>query len=210
MPLDAPANGNLAALVDPGTLLGIERDVAGHVAAILAALGITPDHNTRETPERVARMLVRDVCAGRFAPRPAITDFPNAAGLDQVYAVGPIAVRSCCAHHLVPILGQAWIGVLPSERIIGLSKFHRLTDWVMARPQIQEEATEQLADVIEDAIAPTGLAVVVRARHLCTAWRGVRDEASLMTTSVIRGAFREKPAARAEFMALIAGMGFHA
>lgn len=208
MPLDGPANANLAALLPPGALAAIESDVTRHVAGILAALRIAPDHNTTDTPARVARMLVHEVCAGRFAPRPAITDFPNAANLDQIYAVGPIAVRSCCAHHLVPILGEAWIGVLPSQRIIGLSKFHRLTEWIMARPQIQEEATEQLADAIEDAIAPNGLGVVVRARHFCTAWRGVRDGPSLMTTSVMRGAFREKREARAEFMALIAGMGF--
>lgn len=209
MTVDGPANANLAALLPDGALAAAESDVKRHVAGILAALGIAPDHNTRDTPERVARMLVHEVCAGRFAPCPTITDFPNAANLDQIYAVGPIAVRSCCAHHLVPILGEAWIGVLPGERIIGLSKFHRLTEWIMARPQIQEEATEQLADAIENAIAPLGLGVIVRARHFCTAWRGVRDGPSVMTTSVMRGAFRDKKEARAEFMSLVAGMGYN-
>lgn len=204
----APANRNIAAALTPDDLAAMQRDVARHVAGLLEALGIAPDHNTQATPGRVARMLINEVFAGRYQPMPELTDFPNIGPPDQLYAVGPIAVRSCCAHHLVPIIGQAWIGVLPDERIIGLSKFHRLTEWIMARPQIQEEATEQLADALQQAIAPLGLGVIVRARHLCCAWRGVRDEPSLMTTSVMRGSLRSKPEARAELMSLLAGMGF--
>jgi len=186
----------------------IEEEVACCVADMLSALRISNSPHTAETPRRVARMLVREVFAGRFEPAPELTDFPNAKNIDQVYAVGPITFRSCCAHHLVPILGQAWVGIVPSERLIGLSKFHRLTNWIMARPQVQEEATEQLANALEEAIEPRGLAVVVRAKHFCCIWRGVRDEPTLMTTSVMRGLLRDGPAAHAEFMALIAGMGY--
>jgi GTP cyclohydrolase I len=207
MPLDQPANGNLAGLSDDD-MTAMESRVARHVAGILDALRIAPDHNTMGTPDRVARMFVREIFAGRYTPMPSLTDFPNIGRLDQIYAVGPIAFRSCCAHHLVPILGQAWVGVLPGERLIGLSKFHRLTAWIMSRPQIQEEATEQLANALADAINPRALAVIVRGKHFCTAWRGVRDEPSVLTTSVMRGAFIEKPEARAEFMSLIAGMGY--
>jgi GTP cyclohydrolase IA len=207
LPLDQPANGSIAATVSEHDLDVMELAVARHVAHMLDALQIARDHNTADTPRRVARMLVREVCAGRHQPMPVLTDFPNTSDLDQIYAVGPIAFRSCCAHHLLPIIGNAWIGVLPGERLIGLSKFHRLTEWVMARPQIQEEATEQLADALA-VIQPRGLAVVVRGKHYCTAWRGVRDEPSLMTTSVMRGLFRDKPEARAELMTLIHGMGF--
>jgi GTP cyclohydrolase I len=205
-----PANGTFARTLTESELEQMEREVATHVAGMLAALLIEPDHNTTETPGRVARMLVREVFTGRYTAPPPITDFPNVHNLDQIYAVGPIAFRSCCAHHLVPILGQAWIGVLPSDRLIGLSKFHRLTHWIMARPQIQEEATEQLASVIVDMMKPRAVAVVVRARHFCTAWRGVRDEPSMLVTSVMRGVFRDKPEARAELMTLIGGMGFGA
>lgn len=186
----------------------MQRSVADHVAGILDALKIEQDHNTADTPERVARMWVREIFAGRYEPMPCLTDFPNAKGMDQLYAVGPVAVRSCCAHHLVPILGQAWIGVIPGERLIGLSKFHRITNWIMARPQIQEEATEQLAAVLDDCLKPQGLGLIVRAKHFCTAWRGVRDEPSVMTTSVMRGLFRDDPAVRAEFMTLLGGMRF--
>ena len=98
--------------------------------------------------------------------------------------------------------------MLPGERLVGLSKFHRLTEWVMARPQIQEEATQQLAEELDIALAPKGLGVVIRAKHFCTAWRGVRDEPSVMVTSVVRGVLRDEPEARSEFMALIGGMGF--
>jgi GTP cyclohydrolase I len=197
-------NGTLTAT----QMAEIEGEVALCVHDMLSALRIRPDHNTESTPARVARMLVREIFAGRYEAPPEVTDFPNVTELDQVYAVGPIAFRSCCAHHLVPILGQAWIGVLPGTRLIGLSKFHRLTHWIMARPQIQEEATQQLADTIDVEIEPKGLGVIIRAKHFCTAWRGVRDEPSMMTTSVMRGVFREEPEAKAEFMSLIAAMGF--
>lgn len=207
MPLDdLAANGNIADLVpDLGQM---EADAGAAVSALLTALRIPIDHNTEETAARVARMFVREVFAGRYAPMPALTRFPNVRNVDQIYAVGPIAFRSCCAHHLVPILGRVWIGVLPGEWLIGLSKFHRLTQWIMSRPQIQEEATDQLAAALDEVISPPGLGVIVKAKHLCTAWRGVRDEPSELTTSVMRGAFFTNPAARAELMTLIGGMGY--
>jgi GTP cyclohydrolase I len=153
-------------------------------------------------------MYLREVFKGRYQPRPPVTDFPNAKALDEVYTVGPITVRSACSHHLVPIMGQAWIGVIPSERVIGLSKFNRLTEWVMSRPQIQEEAAIQLADEIEALIQPKALAVVLRAQHLCMTWRGVRESQTSMTTSIMRGIFRDKPEAREEFLSIIKGQGF--
>jgi GTP cyclohydrolase I len=127
--------------------------------------------------------------------------------LDEVYTVGPIAVRSACSHHLVPIVGQAWIAVKPSDRVIGLSKFNRLVEWVMSRPQIQEEATVMLADCIEQLIEPQGLAVIIKAQHLCMSWRGVRDLGTTMTTSVMRGIFLDVPSARAEVLTLLGGQG---
>jgi GTP cyclohydrolase I len=206
----ARGNLNVAEFLEDGDLAAMENVIAGHVHGILQALAINiaDDHNAAETPERVARMFVREMCAGRFEPRPKVTCFENVRDIDQLYAVGPIAVRSCCAHHLCPIEGEAWCGVIPTDRVVGLSKFSRLASWIMARPQMQEEATVQLADEIEEAIRPRGLAVVVRARHTCMTWRGVRDRESLMTTSVTRGALRDSSAARAEFFAMIGGQGF--
>ena len=203
-------NGNLSDALIPGDLDRMQATISGHVAGIIEALGIDADadHNMRGTADRVAKMYVREIFAGRFEPRPKLTDFPNVENLDQLYTVGPITIRSCCSHHLCPIEGEAWCGVIPSDRVIGLSKFTRIANWVMARPQIQEEATVQLADEIENAIHPLGLGVVVRAHHSCMGWRGVRDRSTTMATSVLRGALREKPEARAEFLAMIKGQSF--
>lgn len=197
------ANDNIAAHLEPGDVDAIELDVRRAAEGLLDALVIDTerDHNTRDTARRMARMLVREVYAGRYTPRPDITDFPNAKRLDELYTVGPIAVRSACSHHLVPILGHAWIGCIPGERVIGLSKFARLAEWVLARPQIQEEAAVQLADELEVLVRPRALGVVISAQHLCMSWRGVRDAGAAMTTSVMRGLFRESDSARAEFLA---------
>jgi GTP cyclohydrolase I len=148
-------------------------------------------------------MYLKEVFAGRYDAQPKITDFPNAKSLDQVYTLGPITVRSACSHHMVPITGRCWIGILPSDRVIGISKFVRLANWVLARPQIQEEATVQLADIIEELIKPKGLAVVIEATHQCMTWRGVKESETKMNTSVMRGAFRDEAETRAEFFRLI-------
>ena len=199
------ANDNIAPHLQPGELDQIEGNVRDAFQAVLDALVIDTDtdHNTRETAARVARMYVQEVFKGRYLPPPRVTDFPNAKHLDEIYTVGPITVRSACSHHFVPITGQCWIGVKPGERIIGLSKFNRLVEWVMARPQIQEEAAIMLADTIEGLIAPKGIAVIIKAEHLCMTWRGVKDGGTQMVTSVMRGFFRDEAKARAEFMELI-------
>lgn len=204
------ANDNIAPHLAPGDLDVIEVEVQQAIQAVLHALVIDTDtdHNTQDTAARVARMYVHEVFKGRYLPPPKITDFPNAKHLDEIYTVGPIAVRSACSHHFVPITGQCWIGVKPGERIIGLSKFNRLVEWVMARPQIQEEAAIMLADTIEDLIAPEGIAVIVKAKHLCMTWRGVKDNGTEMVTSVMRGIFRDEAKARAELMDILRGQGF--
>lgn len=203
-------NDNIAAHLHPGDLDTIEDEVAGHMSRVLAALVIDTDDdpNTQDTARRWARMIVREAFIGRYLPAPRATDFPNARHLDEIYTVGPINVRSTCAHHLLPILGQCWVAVKPTERIIGLSKFSRLAAWVLARPHIQEEAVIILADTIEHLIKPQGLAVVIRAEHQCMTFRGVRDTDSTMVTSVMRGFFREDDKARAEVMGLLRAQGF--
>ena len=204
------ANDNISKFINEYDLKEIQDNVEQAMVNLLDALVIDTenDHNTIETAKRVAKMYVHEVFKGRYLPAPKITDFPNAKNLDQIYTIGPITVRSACSHHLVPIMGQAWIGVIPNERVIGISKFNRLTEWIMARPQIQEESTVQLADEIERIITPKALAVVVKAQHMCMSWRGVRDTGSSMTTSVMRGLFRNDIAAREEFLSIIKGQGF--
>lgn len=129
----------------------------------------------------------------------------NAAHLNELMIVGPITVRSACSHRLCPIMDKVWIGVLPNAELalIGLSKYARLCDWVMSRPQIQEEAVVMLADEIERRVRPDGLAVVMRADHFCMHWRGVKDDRSAMTNSVMRGAFLKDANLRREFLGLM-------
>jgi GTP cyclohydrolase I len=138
-------------------------------------------------------------------PRPKVTEFPNASHLNELMIMGPVTVRSACSHHLCPIMGRLWIGVMPNEDsdLIGLSKYSRLADWIMSRPQIQEEAVIQLADVLVDLVKPDGLSVVMEADHFCMHWRGVKDNASKMTNSVMRGVFLKDGALRREFLSLI-------
>ena len=199
------ANDNIADRLQPGDLDKIQKDVEEACHGLLRALVIdTPsDPNTKETAKRMAKMFVREVFRGRYEQMPALKDFPNQKGLDEVYLVGPVTVRSACSHHFVPIVGKVWFGVIPGERVIGLSKFARLADWIFRRPQIQEESTIQLADIIEETIKPKALAVVVEAEHLCMTWRGVEDSGSKMTTSVMRGGFLDNPTARGEFLQLL-------
>jgi GTP cyclohydrolase I len=167
------------------------------------------DHNTRETAYRVAKMYVDEVFKGRYHPMPKITDFPNAKELDEIYTLGPITIRSACSHHFVPIVGHAWLGILPSDRVIGISKFNRIIDWVMSRPHIQEEAAVIVADIIERLIKPKGLALVIKAQHMCMTWRGVKEPDTKMVNSIVRGAFREDPHIKKEFFDLIRAHGFH-
>ena len=201
------ANDNIAAFIEDGEMDALLEEVTDKMQGVLDALVIdtSGDHNTHDTARRMARMYLREVFAGRYQKAPAITEFPNASRLNELMIVGPITVRSACSHHFVPIMGRLWIGVLPNENtnVIGLSKYARLAEWVMGRPQIQEEAVVQLADLIQQKTNPDGLAVVMQATHFCMAWRGVKDTGSRMLNSVMRGAFLTNPTLRREFLALI-------
>lgn len=202
------ANVSIAEHIKPGELAKLQAEVATKFQAVLDALIIEADHNTAGTAKRVAKMYLQEVFAGRYHPRPELTDFPNVRKLDELYSVGPCAIRSACSHHFCPIEGHVWCGVIPSERIIGLSKFSRLARWVTSRPQIQEEAIVQMANELEAVIKPRGLAVVMKARHTCMTWRGVNEHETTMTTSVVRGILKESAAARSEFYAMITAQGF--
>ena len=201
------ANDNIAAFIKPGELEGLVDEVSEKMQAVLESLVIDTenDHNTRNTSRRVAKMYLHEVFNGRYVEQPALTKFPNITRLNELMIIGPITVRSACSHHLCPIMGRIWIGVLPSKNsaLIGLSKYSRLTEWVMGRPQIQEEAVVELADMLEKKIKPIGVAVVMEADHFCMQWRGVKDSDSKMINSVMRGSFLKDSNLRREFLALI-------
>ena len=201
------SNDNIAEFIEPGELEALLDEVEVKMKGVLESLVIDTvnDHNTNDTARRVAKMYLNEVFKGRYLKAPAITEFPNAEHLNELMIVGPITVRSACSHHFCPVIGKIWIGVLPNERtnVIGLSKYARLAEWVMARPQIQEEAVVQLADLIQEKTQPDGLAIVMEASHFCMSWRGVKDMDSKMINSVMRGAFLKDPNLRREFLSLI-------
>ena len=201
------SNDNIADFIEPGELDLLLDEVEMKMQGVLDSLVIDTvhDHNTGDTARRVAKMYLNEVFRGRYVARPAITEFPNVEHLNELMIVGPIMVRSACSHHFCPVIGKVWIGVLPNEHtnVIGLSKYARLAEWVMGRPQIQEEAVVQLADLIQERTQPDGLAIVMEATHYCMAWRGVKDMDSRMINSVMRGSFLKNPSLRMEFLALI-------
>ena len=199
------ANDNISDYILPGELATLEKEVATRVRDLLKTLliDIDNDHNTQETAERVSRMYINEVFKGRFYEQPKVTSFPNDKNLDEIYTVGPITVRSACSHHLVPILGDCWIGIKPGEKVIGLSKFARVADWVFSRPHIQEEAVMILADEIERLCEPKGLGIIVKAQHYCMKWRGVKEPDTSMINSVVRGDFRHDSSLKQEFFELV-------
>jgi GTP cyclohydrolase I len=201
------ANDNIAAFVREGELEELKAEVRSKVEEVLKSLVIDTqsDHNTQETAKRVAKMYLEEVFAGRYHPMPSVTEFPNAERLNELLIVGPITVRSACSHHLCPIIGKVWIGLLPNEHsnLIGLSKYARICDWIMSRPQIQEEAVTMLANELQERVKPDGLAIVMEADHFCMHWRGVKDSESAMVNSVMRGAFLKDPNLRREFLSLL-------
>ncbi len=205
------ANDNIAQFIEPGELEKLLDEVQVKMQGVLDSLVIDTagDHNTHNTARRVAKMYLNEVFKGRYVAAPTITEFPNAGHLNELLIVGPITVRSACSHHFCPIIGQIWIGVMPNEHtnVIGLSKYARLAEWVMGRPQIQEEAVVQLADLIMEKTQPDGLAIVMEASHFCMSWRGVKDMDSKMINSVMRGVFLKDATLRREFLALISQKG---
>ena len=201
------ANDNIAEFIQPGELDHLLDEVTEKMQTVLDSMVIDTenDHNTQDTARRVAKMYLKEVFKGRYLESPEVTEFPNAEHLNELMIVGPITVRSACSHHLCPVIGQIWIGVLPNEHtnVIGLSKYARLAEWIMGRPQIQEEAVVQLADLIQRKTQPDGLAIVMEASHFCMGWRGVKDMDSKMINSVMRGVFLKDANLRREFLALI-------
>ncbi len=201
------ANDNISDFIEPGELEKLLDEVEEKMKHVLDSMVIDTenDHNTGDTARRVAKMYVNEVFRGRYVKAPPLTEFPNVGHLNELMIVGPITVRSACSHHFCPVIGQVWIGIMPNEHtnVIGLSKYARLAEWIMGRPQIQEEAVVQLADMIQERTQPDGLAIVMEASHFCMSWRGVKDMDSKMINSVMRGVFLKDPNLRREFLSLI-------
>lgn len=178
----------------------VDLDAAERAAgALLAALGLpVDDPGMAETPRRMATAYAEMLEARAFD----FTTFPNTEGYDELVLVQDIPVRSVCEHHMLPFVGVAHVGYLPRDRILGLSKFARVVELFAHRPQTQERLTKQVAQLLQDRLAPRGVGVVVEAEHTCMTLRGVRAAGTRTVTSALFGALRENASSRAEFLSL--------
>ena len=167
-------------------------------AAFLAALGVT---GPADTPGRMARAYAELLNPRSFD----LTTFPNDEGYDELILAREIPVRSVCEHHMLPFVGVAHVGYLPGARILGLSKLARVVELHAHRPQVQERLTTHVADWLYTHLQPRGVGVVVEAEHMCMTLRGVRAAGTTTITSSVRGALRDDPRSRAEFLALAGG-----
>ncbi len=174
------------------------------IRAILEALGEDPARGgLRDTPERVAASL-RYLTAGYATnPREVIGRGLFEAECDEMVLVKDIELYSLCEHHMLPFFGKAHVAYLPDRHIVGLSKVARVVDVFARRLQVQERLTTQIAEAIQDAVQPLGVAVVIEAAHLCMMMRGVQKQNSVTVTSCVRGLFRKDERTRSEFMRLI-------
>lgn len=157
------------------------------------------------TPERIASMYAEFfIPPDQYREPPfKFTMFPNEEGIDDLVIVKDIHFFSMCEHHLIPFFGTAHVGYLPHEKIVGLSKIPRVVDWYARRPQLQERLTAQIANFIREQLRPKGVIVVIEARHLCVAMRGIKSINAVTVTSALRGVFLAQPNARQEFFSLI-------
>lgn len=179
----------------------MEKKVTSSLADALTHLGIDikADHNTKDTAQRIAKMWIHEKFAGRYQAAPKITVFPNVKNVDQLMTIGPITLKSTCSHHFVDFIGECWIGILPNDKLIGLSKYARIVNWFARRPQIQEELTAQITHWIEEQLAPKGVAVIIKAKHFCCHCRGVEDENMAFITAEVRGKLRTNESLKTEF-----------
>lgn len=173
------------------------------VRTILKAIGEDPSRDgLLDTPRRVAKMYAEMTAGLHLDPgRHLEVTFPEA--YDEIVLVRDIPFTSLCEHHLLPFTGVAHVAYIPNGKVTGLSKLARVVDEVGKRPQVQERMTQVIADLIEDRLQSSGVAVVIEAEHTCMSIRGVKKPGTMTVTSALRGTFKENPASRAEVLSLI-------
>jgi GTP cyclohydrolase I len=178
--------------------------LAAHYRALIAGLGEDPNREgLRDTPMRAARAM-------EFLTRGYSQSLADIVGnalfeskIDEIVMVKDIELYSLCEHHLLPFIGRCHVGYLPNGKVIGLSKVARIVDMFARRLQIQEQLTQQIAEAIMNSAGARGVGVIIEARHLCMAMRGVEKQNSVMKTSVLLGSFRDNAPTRSEFLQLI-------
>ena len=173
------------------------------VRELLIGIGEDPEREgLRDTPKRVAAMY-REIAGGTDEDAIEVLQTQFEEDQQEMVIMRDLPFYSLCEHHLLPFFGIAHVGYIPHGRVVGISKLARAVDILARRPQLQERLTSQIAYAIMDALEPEGVAVVMRAEHLCMAMRGVRKPGTSVVTSATRGQFREGAATRAEFLNLL-------
>ena len=202
-----PAIGNGHGPYPGAVTAGHTLDIAAAeeaVAGLLAALGVPPGSETAErTPRRVAAALAELLTPPAFE----FTVFPNTSGQHDLVIARQVPFTSLCAHHLLPFSGTAWVGYLPGEQVAGLSKLARVVRWAAAGLRLQEEMGQAVASFLAESLDCAGAGVILAAEHQCVTARGARAHGSDTVTVALRGALREDPALRAEFLTLAAPGG---
>ena len=197
--------------VNTGSITRPSRsDAEAAVRTLIAWAGEDPDREgLRGTPGRVVRSYEEFFAGYRADPTTILaTTFEEAENYDEIIVLRNIRLESYCEHHLVPIIGRAHIGYLPAGRVVGISKLARVVEVFAKRMQIQEALTVQIADTIQSVLQPQGVGVVIEASHQCMTTRGVHKQGVTMVTSRMLGAFRDNPATRSEFTAMIGQQHF--
>jgi len=182
-----------------------QEDAEAAVRTLIEWAGDDPDREgLLETPKRVAKAY-RELFAGYEAdPREYLArTFQEVGGYDELVVLRDIRVVSFCEHHMLPFLGKAHVGYLPSDRVVGISKLARVVNGFARRLQIQEKLTAEIADAIQDILNPKGVGVVIVSEHSCMTMRGINTPGSRLTTSSLLGVVRDDPRTRQEFLELV-------
>ena len=178
--------------------------IAKHFKEIMHILGLDlNDDSLKGTPKRVAKMYVNEVFSGLNPDnRPEVRLFENKYKFNELLVEKDIAFYSHCEHHFVPFFGKAHVAYIPSENVVGLSKINRIVQYYAKRPQVQERLTMQIANDLKEALKTDSVAVIIEAKHLCVASRGVQDNSSSTVTSHYTGKCNDD-ALKAEFLSMI-------
>lgn len=181
-----------------------ENSMEDNITRVIELIGENPNREGLvKTPTRVRKAYEKIFEGYKKDPSEFMTVFQNESSIDQIVGLSNIEFYSTCEHHMLPFFGKAHIYYIPDKKIVGISKLARILDMFARRLQNQERVAKQVADLIEETLQPKGVAVVIEARHLCMMARGVEKQMSVMRTSDLRGAFREKHETRDELFQLI-------
>ena len=182
----------------------MSNPLAEHYTKILTDIGEDPNRDgLKDTPQRAAKAMQFLTRGYTQSLDTVVNNAIFESDNDEMVIVQDVELYSLCEHHLLPFIGKCHVAYLPTGKVIGLSKIARIVDMFARRLQIQENMTKQIAEAIMQVTSASGVGVIIEAKHMCMMMRGVEKQNSTMTTSVMLGAFREKPATRAEFLNLL-------